>query len=73
MASFISHMYEGAGTYTLTIPSTLAGNTVWIDAAPTVGGAAIGIGGAWSGTTTPLVGGKLTIPPCGAAEISFNT
>jgi hypothetical protein len=43
------------------------------DAAPTLGGAAIGNGGSWSGAPVSInSGATVTIPPCGAALISIQ-
>lgn len=45
------------------------------DAAPKLGGAAIGVGGSWSGGTFSVGPGgtTITIPPCCTAECSFNS
>ncbi|MCK1503115.1 hypothetical protein [Bradyrhizobium sp. 188] len=54
LAALTSRMYEGAGTYTLTLPSTLVGGGVWVDAAAPGGG---GGAGQASGTTAGGGGG----------------
>ncbi|MCK1322171.1 hypothetical protein IVA94_14970 [Bradyrhizobium sp. 156] len=51
---------------------TLSGTGPY-DAAPTLGGAAIGVGGSWSGAPVSInSGATVTIPPCGAALISIQ-
>ncbi|UFW75198.1 hypothetical protein [Bradyrhizobium sp. WU425] len=43
------------------------------DAAPTLGGASIGVGGTWGGAPTPInFGQTVTIPPCCAALIQIQ-
>ena len=50
----------------------LAGSSC-LDPSPTVGGATIGVGGAWSGSTTSISNGQsITLTPCESVLVSVN-